>query len=223
MMFQYSPHHAALRGLYVITDERIAGKKSSDNHERIARAAIAGGANIIQLRAKSTPVAQQLPIARVLRDMTRAAGVLLIINDNAQLALEADADGVHLGPDDVSPIEARKLLGASKIVGVSCGDTGEARIAFANGADYIGAGAIFSTRSKDDAGAPIGLENLQKIVAATPLPVAAIGGIGLENVTAVAKSGAAMACVISAINNCADESEMTQATHALCEKFGEQS
>jgi thiamine-phosphate diphosphorylase len=212
---------AALRGLYVITDERAAGKISIENHERIARAAIEGGAQIIQLRAKSTPAAQLPGIARALRNLTRRAGVLLIINDDPQLALQCDADGVHLGPDDLSPEQARRVLGAGKIVGVSCGDISEARDALKNGADYIGAGAIFATISKADAGAPIGLEKLREIVAATPLPVAAIGGIALQNIAEVAGSGAQMACVISAITNGADETEMTRAARALSEKFGE--
>jgi thiamine-phosphate diphosphorylase len=212
---------AALRGLYVITDERAAGEISIGNHERIARAAINGGARIIQLRAKSTPAAELPGIARALRSLTRRAGVLLIINDDPQLALECGADGVHLGPDDLSPGQARRVLGAEKIIGVSCGDTLEARGAFQNGADYIGAGAIFATASKADAGAPIGLEKLSDIVAATPLPVAAIGGIALQNISEVAGSGAQMACVISAITNCAGEMEMTRAALALSEKFGE--
>ncbi len=212
---------AALRGLYVITDERVAGNISTDNHQRIARAAIAGGAQIIQLRAKSTPDAELVEIARTLRKLTREAGVLLIMNDNPQLVLECDADGVHLGPDDLSVVAAREIVGDEKIIGVSCGDILEARAAFENGADYIGVGAIFSTRSKADAGVPIGLENLREIVSATPLPVAAIGGINFENVSDVAKTGAAMACVISAITNCVDENEMTKATRNLKEKFGE--
>jgi thiamine-phosphate diphosphorylase len=218
-IFLSPQRRAALRGLYVITDERMAEQKSIENHERIARAAIEGGAKIVQLRAKSTPVAKRPGIARALRSLTRRAGVLFIINDDPQLAVEADADGVHLGPDDFSPREARRILGHDKIIGVSCGDVLEARAAFENSADYIGAGAIFSTRSKADAGAPIGLENLRAIVSATPLPVAAIGGINLENISDVAQNGAAMACVISAITNCADETSMTTAARALSEKF----
>ena len=211
---------AALRGLYVITDERVAGNHSSENHERIARAAIAGGAKIIQLRAKSTPSPKRAVIARALVRLARKARVLLIINDDPYLALECEADGVHLGPDDCSLLEARRILGDEKIIGVSCGDVIEARAAFKDGADYIGAGAVFSTLSKSDAGAPIGLENLRDVIAATPLPVAAIGGINSQNIACVARTGAAMACVISAVTNCADENEMTKAARDLSAKFG---
>lgn len=220
-MMKKIDRRATLRGLYVITDERVAEQNSPENHERIARAAIAGGAKIIQLRAKSTPTTELPRLAHALRMLTREAGVLLIINDNPQLVVECGADGVHLGPADCSPIAARKILGESKIIGVSCGDALEARAAFESGADYIGAGAIFSTVSKADAGAPIGLDNLREIVSATPLPVAAIGGIALANIADIAKTGAAMACVISAITRAADETEMIKAARALSAKFGE--
>ncbi len=203
-----------LSGLYVITEERAPG-----GHEAMTRAAISGGARILQLRDKSTPLRQLQAIARVLRQLTRAAGVLFIINDNAQLALEVQADGVHLGPDDFSPTQARQLLRDNFLIGVSCGNASEAKIAAQSGADYIGAGAVFGTQTKLDAGEAIGLGVLREITEATHLPVAAIGGIGLSNITQVRAAGAKMACVISEISREENEKAMAEKTRALAQQF----
>jgi len=205
---------ALLSGLYVITDERATG-----SHQAMAHAAISGGARILQLRDKSTPPAQLLEISRLLRRQTREAGVLFIINDNPQLALTVEADGVHLGPDDLSPAAARGVLGAHFLIGVSCGNAQEAKIAAASGADYIGAGAVFGTQTKLDAGAPIGLEVLRAITSATDLPVAAIGGVGLSNIHLLRAAGAQMACVISEISGAGDEKAMAEKTRALVNAF----
>jgi len=205
---------ARLHGLYVITDASAAG-----GHQSMARAAISGGARLLQLRDKSTPFAALLAIARELRDWTRDAQVVFIINDNIELALAAQADGVHLGPNDSSPAQARQILGADFLIGVSCGDESEAKTAWENGADYIGAGAIFSTQTKLDAGAPIGLSMLRTIVGATPLPVAAIGGIALSNIASVRRAGAKMACAISSVSSAGDENAMTAATRTLARAF----
>ena len=199
-----------LRGLYVITDERMGG-----GHLNITRAALAGGARIIQLRDKSTPLARLLPIARVLRRLTREAKALLIINDRVDLALAVEADGVHLGPDDLPPQDAGRVLGPHRLIGVSCGNADEARRAQQLGASYIGAGAIFATATKSDAGAAIGLDGLGSIVTATVLPVAAIGGLNADNIGSVMATGAAMACVVSAVARAGDAAAMTAQTRAL--------
>lgn len=208
-----------LLGLYVITDEQALGQNSPQNHVRIARSAIAGGAKIIQFRAKRTLPAQQFEIAQELRNLTREADVLFFINDLPELALQVDADGLHLGPDDIAPEEARVLLGQEKLIGVSCNSADEASAAFQAGANYIGAGAVFGSSTKSDAGAAIGLERLQSIVEATPLPVAAIGGVSLHNIAQLGPTGVAMACVISAITGEKTELEMVRATQRLRESF----
>ena len=217
-LIEDQPLAALLSGLYVITDERAAG-----GHEAMARAAIHGGARIIQLRDKSTPAASLLEVARTLRSLTREAGVLFIINDNPQLALSVQADGVHLGPDDLSLFEARAvfgtMLGESFLIGVSCGNAKEAKVAAAAGADYIGAGAVFGTQTKLDAGAAIGLKVLRAIVEATELPVAAIGGVTLSNIASTRETGAQMACVISEISREKNETAMTEKTRELAKVF----
>ncbi len=210
---QFLPR-ARLRGLYVITDACSGG-----GHLAISRAALNGGARIVQLRDKGTSLPQLVPIAREVHRLTRAANALFIINDRADLALAVGADGVHLGPDDLPVAEARRILGPHKIIGASCGTVDEALAAYQAGADYIGCGAIFGTQTKLDAGDAIGLEALAAIVNATLLPVAAIGGVSLANIAATREAGARMACVISAITGAGDEAAMTGAVRNLVARF----
>lgn len=202
-----------MAGLYVITDCVLRPDRS---HVDIAKAALAGGARLVQLRDKTSPLSRVLEEGREIRRLTREAGALFIVNDRVEVALALDADGVHLGPDDFPPAEARRLLGAERIVGVSVSSVEEAEAARRNGASYLGVGAIFATTTKADAGAPIGVERLKEIKRATPLPVVAIGGIALHNIRAVAEAGADAAAVISAVV-CAED--MTAMTRALVEEF----
>jgi thiamine-phosphate pyrophosphorylase len=199
-----------LRGLYVITDSQRAG-----GHLPIARAALAGGAQIIQLRDKETSLPHLLAIADEMRRLTRQYNALFIINDRADLTLCCEADGVHLGPDDLPVGAVRRLLGPHRIIGASCGTKEEALAAWHAGADYIGCGAIFGTQTKSDAGEAIGLEALREIAEATRLPVAAIGGVHLGNIAQTRQAGASMAAVITAVTNAQTEVAMTQATRDL--------
>lgn len=140
-----------------------------------------------------------LELGRVVLELTRAAGVPLIVNDRVDLALILGADGVHVGQDDLPADEVRKLIGPDRILGVSVSTLEEARRAVLDGADYLGAGDVFGTPSKLDAGPPIGLERLAKIAQAVPLPVVGIGGITEANAASVIQAGAAGVAVISAI------------------------
>jgi thiamine-phosphate pyrophosphorylase len=181
-----------LRGIYVIVNE------GAHDPLAIARAALDAGVRVVQYRAKAGIVQHNV---QHLREMTRAVGALLIMNDDWRAALAYDCDGVHLGPDDngfahVAPV--RDAL-ENRVIGLSCGTVEEARAAEAGGADYIGVGAVYATTSKADAGAPIGIDGLMRVAGACRLPVAAIGGIGTENLRDVRRSGVAMAAVISAL------------------------
>ena len=169
----------------------------------VARAALDGGVRVLQYRAKSGILAGGL---YALRTMTRSRDALLIVNDDWRAAIAFDCDGVHLGPDDehfgdIAPVRA--AIGA-RLIGVSCGTVEEAHTAQTMGADYIGVGSVFPTVSKGDAGLPIGVGGLALVAAATPLPVAAIGGIDATNLPAVRATGVAMAAVISAIAEAPD-------------------
>ncbi len=210
---QTLPRHlkrGALRGLYAITDERMGG-----GHVATAQAALEGGARILQLRDKTTPPRQLLPIALQLRVLTRQFGALFIINDSLDLALAARADGVHLGPEDWPVAVARGVLGPHFLIGASCHDLAEARRAEIEGADYIGVGAIFATQTKLDAGDAIGLEALREIARGTMLPIAAIGGIEESNIGDLPAAGAEMACVVSAIARAGNPIAMSEAARCL--------
>lgn len=183
-----------LRGLYVITDAHLGG-----GHLAMARAALAGGAQILQLRDKELPARQLLLIARQIRVWTWPDKAIFLINDNVELAMACEADGVHLGQSDLPIAQARRVLGSGKIIGVSARTPELARLAERGGANYLGVGAVFGTATKLDAGAAIGTHALRAVVDATTLPVAAIGGVNAGNIASVFEAGAAMACVISAL------------------------
>jgi thiamine-phosphate pyrophosphorylase len=175
-----------LRGLYAIVgDEDPVGR---------AAAAVEGGAAAVQVRMKRAPAGAILEAAR--RIAALAAGrALVVVNDRPDLALLAGADGVHLGDEDIPAAEARRLLGPALLVGRTCRTPEEARRALAEGADHVGFGPIFPSRTKPLAVPPRGLEGLAAACAATPAPVVAISGIDLGNIGAVAAAGAAAAAV----------------------------
>lgn len=188
----------------------------------MARAALAGGVKILQLRDKNTAPRQILTIARQIRELTRQNQAIFLINDDVDLALQCEADGVHLGEDDVPVERARRVLGKGKIIGVSASTPEMARAAAQNGANYLGVGAVFGTQTKLDAGSPIGLDGLRAVVDATTLPVAAIGGVNARNIASVLAAGAQMACVISALCGAGERGEksmeeVARDLVALCE------
>ncbi len=170
----------------------------------IVRASIMGGAGIVQLREKGGSARDSLALGRVLHEITREAGIPLIVNDRLDLALALDAEGAHVGQDDLPADVARRLLGPGKLLGVSAAAPDEARRAVADGADYIGTGDIFGTLSKPDAGAPVGLERLTAVAKAVSVPVVAIGGITIANAAQAIEAGADGVAVISAVFSARD-------------------
>jgi len=205
-----------LYGLHVITCEVPANGRT---HADVARAALAGGATIIQLRDKTASTRQLLEIAQSIRQLTRQAKALFIVNDRLDVALAAEADGVHVGQDDL-PVEiARKIAGGNFIIGASATSLEEAHRAAAAGADYLGIGTIFPTGSKSDVGPALGLELLGQIKQATNLPVIAIGGITADNAPSVLEAGADGLAVISAISSAPDMVAATRNLVTLIEKF----
>ncbi len=182
--------------VYVLTDRRAAGERSLVD---VVRAAVRGGATMIQLRDKGASTGQMIDLGRALHQVTRPAGVPLIVNDRADVALAIDAEGVHVGQDDMPAPLAREIIGPACILGVSAGTVDEARQAVREGADYLGVGDVYGTPTKADAGTPIGVSGLAEIVRAVAIPVVAIGGITLDNALAVIQAGAAGVAVISAV------------------------
>jgi len=185
-------------GLYVITG---AYPELGRGHLDVARAALEGGADALQLRDKDLGGRDMYRLALRIRDLVdrSGSGCLLFINDRVDVALAAGADGVHLGQDDLPATDARSLVGGDMIMGISASTVAEAEEARADGADYLGVGPVFTTPSKADAGIPIGIEGLRRIVEAVDVPVVAIGGINEDNVRQVFEAGADGIAVISAV------------------------
>jgi len=160
-------------------------------------AAVAGGCRIVQYRNKAADAALRRQQAALLAYFCKTSGVCFIINDDLQLALDLNADGVHLGGTDGDLALARQRLGADRLLGVSCyNDPARVRDAVAAGADYVALGAMFPTRVKPDA-VRASVELLREVKAACPVPVATIGGITLDNATTLLEAGADMVAVIS--------------------------
>ncbi len=181
--------------LCVITDPSLAGR----DHVAIATEALAGGADMIQLRDKLGDLRALLPQARAIQALCCARGAIFIVNDRLDLALAVRADGVHVGQEDLPAEAARHLLGPGKILGVSTHNRGQAEAALAAGADYIGFGPMFPTGTKETGYTSRGLAGLREVQAAVRLPILAIGGITLETAADVIIAGATAPAVISAI------------------------
>jgi thiamine-phosphate pyrophosphorylase len=182
--------------LYVVTDETVAG---GQEHEEIARMALAGGADVIQLRDKRMSGRKLLRTGRSISALTKASGALFMVNDRLDIALACGADGVHLGQGDLRVDTARQLAPRNFIIGVSVGSVEEARSAFAEGADYVAVSPVFATRTKDNAGPGLGLALIRRIRQETRAPLIAIGGIDETNVREVLSAGADGVAVISAV------------------------
>lgn len=196
-----------IKGLYAIIDNSI--RPDLSNIE-IAKKVLAGGARIIQLRGKGLSSRELLEQAREVRELTRKAGAIFIVNDRADIALLSDADGVHLGQDDLPISAARLILGRDKLIGVSTHSLDQAIKAEAEGTDYIGFGPTFATKSKTDAEEAKGVHALREIKAKISVPVVAIGGINPENLKDVIDAGADGVAVISAIVKAENITEATR-------------
>jgi thiamine-phosphate pyrophosphorylase len=205
--------------LYVITDESVSRGRS---HIEVAEAAIRGGADVIQLRDKTASGGTLYRVALALRNLTREAKVPLIVNDRLDIALAADADGVHLGQQDLPAAAARSIMGPGKILGVSADMLEEALLAEKDGADYLGVGPVFEAReTKADAGEPLGLERITRIRKHCRLPIVAIGGIDAQNARLVREAGADSAAVISAIVAADDIARAARQMKSLLQGPGE--
>lgn len=170
---------------------------------------------MIQLRGKTLSGGELVRVGRLLRRLTREAGALLIVNDRIDVALAVGADGVHLGQDDLPAGDARRLIGARRLLGLSASTVDEAVRADAAGADYIGFGPVFATSSKEDARPPAGLDALAEAVKAVSVPIVAIGGIHADTVGAVLNTGAAGIAVIAAVVGAADVEEAARSLRRL--------
>ena len=181
--------------LYTVTDRHWLGEKTLISQVELA---LRGGATLIQLREKDMAQQAFLAEALAIKTLCRRYGVPLIINDDVAVALACDADGVHIGQSDMALVQAREKLGPEKIIGVSAQTVSQALAAQQNGADYLGVGAVFATGTKRDAD-NVDHETLRRICRAVSIPVTAIGGITLENMSQLEHTGISGVAVVSAI------------------------
>ena len=201
--------------LYAVTDRSWLG---SESLSRQVEQALRGGVSFMQLREKNLDDEDVLAEAMELKALCRDYDVPFVINDRVHLALAADADGVHVGQEDMAVREARRLLGPQKIVGATCKTVEQALRAQADGADYIGSGAMFSSIAKPNARS-ISRETLQEICTAVEIPVVAIGGISEENMPGLAGTGIAGVAVVSALFAQRDIEAAARWLRALAEAF----
>jgi thiamine-phosphate pyrophosphorylase len=191
----------ALPPIYPITDKKLARKTS---HLSIFKELVRGGAQLVQVRDKSTPLKDLLNDLRRCVEFARKNGILLVVNDRCDLVLSCNAMGVHLGQDDLAPEAARALLGNKRIIGFSAHSLAQVRKASSLPVQYIGFGPVYETSTKEDASSPVGLCRLANACRVSTIPVVAIGGIGLAQVREVLNAGAASAAVISALMTAAN-------------------
>ena len=196
--------------LYVITPDATPNRVVE-----VASAAVRGGTDAIQLRHKSLARGELLALARRVREITRSAGVIFVVNDHVDVALLSEADGVHLGPDDLAIASARRIAGGRLFIGASASSPEAARAAIAEGADYLGSGPAFATPIKTEKKV-IGPEGVAAIAAtAGAVPVFAIGGIDETNLPRLTALGLRRACVIRAVADARDPEAATRRLRAM--------
>lgn len=201
--------------LHVITDTTVQDRF---DHEQLARLAVAGGADTIQLRDKTLSDEELIAVARRLLAVCRPAGVPLVVNDRVHVAAESGADGVHLGREDVPIPAARSALGAGAIVGGTAATDEEAVRVAGAGADYVGFGHVFPTTTKRKPGPPAGLAGLERACKAVAIPVVGIGGITAHTAGEVIRAGAWGVAVIGAVCTAADPMEAARELAIAIEK-----
>ena len=199
--------------LYVITPDQDPDRVTS-----LAAATLRGGADILQLRHKVLARGDLLILARRLRELTRVAGALFVVNDHLDLALLSDADGVHLGPDDLSLAGARRVAGDRLLIGASASKPSTAHEAVESGADYIGCGPAFATPLKPQKEV-IGPRGVAEVAAAMPtVPVFAIGGIDASNIALLTVAGVRRVCVVRAVGEAPDPESATRSLRTMLDE-----
>lgn len=190
-----TPIRDALR-LYLVTDPDLCAQIGV---VATVQAAVAGGVTMVQLRDKTATTATRTELARALKHALAGTSVPLVVNDDVEAAVAADADGAHLGQGDISPQQARAMLGPGKLLGLSCETEATVRAADTAPVDYLGLGPVFATATKGDHEQPIGFDGLARLTALTRLPTVAIGGLKAHHVADVFAARADGLAVVSAI------------------------
>jgi thiamine-phosphate pyrophosphorylase len=202
--------------LHILTDRSIQDRF---DHAELAGMAIRGGADLIQFREKTGTTREMIAAARAARDVCRRMRIPFLVNDRVDVAIAVDADGVHLGLDDLPLPLARRLLGPHRVIGASAGSVEEAIAGWRQGADYLGCGPVFATKTKLDAGPASGTTLLSRVARAVAIPVIGIAGIGPSNLEEVLRTGAHGAAVISSVCAAPDPEEATRALRAIIDAY----
>jgi thiamine-phosphate pyrophosphorylase len=205
--------------LYAILDPTVAGGRKLTELAR----QIVGSATLVQLRDKHASTRAMVEEARAIQSVLSSANVPLLINDRVDVALVAEADGVHIGQDDMSPADARLLLGRSAIIGLSIKSIAQAQAAPLEHLDYVAIGGVFATTSKDNTAAPVGIDGLRAIaqavrIRARDFPICAIAGINESNAADVIAAGADGVSVISTLSLAADPSAAAKSLRAVVDR-----
>lgn len=198
--------------LHVLTDTVVQSRFS---HLELAGLAIRGGADTIQYRQKSGSTREMIHIAAQMKKVCSDHDVPLIVNDRVDVAIAAEADGVHLGQDDFPIPLARELTGEEMIIGASASNMEEVEKCILDGADYVGFGPVYPTASKDDAGSVKGIDSLGQVVKAVTLPIIAIGGISLDNISQILRTDVHGIAVISSVCCQEDPEGSTRALYQM--------
>jgi len=188
-------------GVYLVTDRTCCGTRSV---EAVVSAALASGVTLVQLRDKNIDARPMLALGRRLLELLRPVGIGLIVNDRIDVALALDAEGVHIGQQDLPYAEARRQLGPTKIIGVSVGSEAEAQAASHWDADYVGVGPVYATATKPDAGNALGPDETARLARLSGHRAVAIGGIDGTNAAPLYAAGLEGVAVISAVCSAAD-------------------
>jgi len=198
--------------IYGITAEEYSLGRSNI---QVAGQMIASGIKVIQYREKEKKMRQKYEECLIIRKMTEDAGVTFIINDHVDLAMMVDADGVHLGQEDLPPEQVRELTGGKMLIGLSTHSPAQAEAAVKSQVDYIGVGPIYATKTKKDVCEPVGLEYLDYVVKNIKLPFVAIGGIKEHNIAEVSCRGAKCIALVTEIVGAEDISAKVRALRAV--------
>ncbi|GGM41375.1 thiamine phosphate synthase [Haloarcula argentinensis] len=204
--------------VYLVTQASLSADRTTDE---IVAEAIDGGVGVVQLREKDRTARERYELGLELRELTREAGVTFVVNDRVDIAQALDADGVHLGDDDLPVPVARELLGDDALIGRSVSTVEDAQEAAAAGADYLGVGAVFATGSKDDIDDDeyaVGTDRVAAIAEAVDIPFVGIGGITAENAAEVVEAGADGVAVITAITRADDPAAAAEALQHAVER-----
>jgi thiamine-phosphate pyrophosphorylase len=202
--------------LHLLTDNAL---QTRFGHLELARFALEGRADTVQYRRKAGSTLQMLEEASAIREICRRKGVPLIVNDRVDVALAADADGVHLGDQDLPIPLAREILGPHRRIGGSADNAEDALRLEESGADYLGIGPVFPTASKADTGPVLGLDGLARAVRATRIPLIAIGGITRQNLASVLETGVWGAAILSDFCAAENPAEAAAEMRAIIERF----